>query len=486
MIEKESIQVVWLKKDLRLHDHAAFHYACQQSLKTLIIYLFEPNIINNPDYDQRHYQFIVESIHDMNSQLEKHQHQVNVLNFDALDAFKMIQEKFQIKLLISHVETGNFVSFKRDLLIKDWCAQQQVPWIELKQHPVFRVLKERSNYNFRKNQFYGESQKEADFSLLKTVNLGSENQFVSKSGNQHQRQKGGETEGLKILETFIETRHKGYIKQISKPSESSIHCSRLSPYLTFGCLSEKYVMNRCEQILNTGMVNKRDFEGFLTRLKWRSHFVQKLESAFIYEFQNINPAFDKLDRKENKEWLERWQSGNTGYPLVDACMRSLNQTGWINFRMRAMLVSLLCHTLWQPWQKGAHHLARMFLDYEPGIHYPQIQMQASTTGVHTLRIYNPVKQSYDQDPDSEFISQWIPELEGIPKKLKHEPWKLNPLEISLYQLSNHKYPQPMVDFEKQARHAKQKISEILKSEDCQLHAKEILVKLSNPKMEENE
>ena len=123
-----------------------------------------------------------------------------------------------------------------------------------------------------------------------------------------------------------------------------------------------------------------------------------------------------------------WKNGTTGYPFVDACMRYLRTNGWINFRMRAMLVSFASYQLWLDWKKTSKHLAKLFTDYEPGIHYSQFQMQSGTTGINTLRIYNPLKQSYDHDPQGYFIKKWVPELSDIPNKYIHEPWTMTPIE----------------------------------------------------------
>jgi deoxyribodipyrimidine photo-lyase len=102
-------------------------------------------------------------------------------------------------------------------------------------------------------------------------------------------------------------------------------------------------------------------------------------------------------------------------------MRALDLHGWINFRMRAMLMSFASYHLWLPWRESGLHLARKFVDYEPGIHWPQVQMQSGTTGINTLRIYNPIKQGLDQDPDGRFIRAHLPELASVPDVFIHEP-----------------------------------------------------------------
>ena len=490
-MSKQHINIVWFKRDLRLHDHAALRKAIEADKPILLIYIFEPELISDPHYDLRQWRFVWQSLKDM-QQAKNLNFTLSVIHQDALDTFRQIFRFFNVHTVFSYEEVGIRKTYDRDLALKKLFSSKAVSWDESPYAGVRRALKNRTGWaKYWHEQMYAPEDK-VHLGRLKelVIRLGEDNQQALQAikGKTIPRefmepmpdgmQSGGEHLAWERLETFLQYRAAGYGRNISSPIGARHHGSRLSAHLAWGNLSMRQVFHYYLNHLKEKEPSfQRDLNSMASRLRWHCHFIQKFESEDRIEFENLNPAFNVLDQEFNEVFFEAWKNGNTGFPLVDAAMRCLKETGFLNFRLRAMVMSFWSHLLWQPWKPAAEHLAAMFLDFEPGIHYAQVQMQAGVTGINTIRIYNPAKQSKEIDANAEFILEWVPELKGLTLNFIHEPWTLTTMEQLFYdiQLGIH-YPNTIIDLKKSHSRARDILWGIKDGKEAQKYNRAILKK----------
>ncbi|MCH2229497.1 MAG: DNA photolyase family protein [Crocinitomicaceae bacterium] len=461
-MKTESLNIVWLKRDIRTQDHEPLLRAEREEIPYRIIYLFEPSIIEYPDTSPRHLQFIYHSILTLNKTLSPFNRQIEVFYGEASDVFEHLKFHFDIKKIFSYQESGNRITWERDKIISVFCKNWDIQWIQSQRDGIIRGIKNRTDWNKHWHKVMHRPIIQNNYSISELNPLEHPFTLPEKLINNLEEysilfQPPGEQNAWRYLKSFAAQRGFKYQKNISKPLESRTSCSRLSPYLAWGNLSVKQAFQFIGAHPN-GKQNDRAFSAMLTRLHWHCHFIQKFEVECDYETVCINRGYELLIHSKNERFIEAWKTGTTGYPLVDACMRAVIQTGWINFRMRAMLVSFLTLNLDQDWREGTYHLAQQFLDYEPGIHYPQFQMQAGTTGINTVRLYNPVKNSQEYCPDGVFIKKWVPELSNVPLEHIHEPWKMTTMEQAFCDvIIGDDYPKPIVELKESAKLARDKI-----------------------------
>ncbi|KGX92355.1 deoxyribodipyrimidine photolyase [Pontibacillus halophilus JSM 076056 = DSM 19796] len=464
------VQVIWFKRDIRMDDHRPLYEACRMQDNVLPLYVGEPSIWEGTEQSVRHLEFVKESLRELQSQFKRGGGELFVAKAEMIEVLESIYDNLGQFTLWAHEEHGTPQTFERDEKVRAWMNAKGLSFIEYPQTSVTRGPYDRAHHKKNWERYMKESvypspamihtlsNEETYFPLttkVETLDSLNPDGTPIKYGQQ-----GGMSVANEELEHFLSERYVRYMDDIGKPLASSTSGSRLSPYLAWGNLSIRTVVQRTRK-LRSKVVDDEDLkhlDGFLSRLYWHDHFIQRLEDEPRLAHSTMNVAFDEAFGEWNEDYFERWKHGETGIPMIDAAMQSLIKTGWINFRSRAMLVSFACHALMLNWKRPARYLAQQFLDYEPGIHYSQMQMQAGTTGFNTIRIYNPIKQGKDHDPNGNFVRRQLPQLKHVPNNYVHEPWKYD----GFHHLH---YPEPIVTVEEANREARKRFRSIKQAHD---------------------
>ena len=488
----KMITIVWFKRDLRIFDHKPLYEAAQQGIPVLPLYVVEPAYWQQPDVSRRHWHFIHDSLQALRVALEKLGQPLIVRVGDVCAVLAALREKYTISALYSHEETGNAWTWRRDKEVAAWCKSHSIAWHEFPTNGVVRRLPSRDQWSAIHRQRMQAPLEASPEQLLPIagLNLGTipaKYDPLFGATDIGQVQSGGRTAGQQVLDTFLGKRAASYTTFLSKPGPSAQYCSRLSTHLAYGTFSVREIFQASWQQLQVlkqaispeASKLRQGIRNFLSRLHWRCHFIQKLEDQPEIEYQCIHPAYEGMREPAHREdYLQAWYEGRTGYPLVDACMRSLHAQGWLNFRMRAMVVSFASYDLWLDWRKTGPLLAQLFTDYEPGIHYSQLQMQSGVTGINAVRIYDPTKQLRDHDPEGTFVRHFTPALQTASamwmKCLDQQP-SLFTKDAPAY------YPAPIVNHQQAVAHTKARITQVRQSAQYRAISASIYQKLGSRK-----
>lgn len=440
--------LLWFKRDLRVNDHPALARAAGMGA-VLPLYIVEPEYWALPDTSARQWDMTAEALAGLRGDLSALGAPLVVRVGDVVTVLERLCRQHAITRVFSHEETGNLWTFARDRRVGAWARASGIDWQELPQSGVQRRLPSRDGWARARDGFMAAPLLPAPAALepVQGVEPGpipTARALRMAEDRCPHRQTGGRGPGLALLDSFLNRRGEPYRSAMSSPLTGERACSRLSPHIALGTLSLREVVQAAaaRQAEGPGGRWPGALTSFQSRLAWRDHFMQKLESQPDIETLALHRAADGLrPRDPDATRLAAWEAGETGLPFLDACMRYLAATGWLNFRMRSMVMAVASYHLWLDWRATGAVLARRFTDYEPGIHWPQVQMQSGSTGINTPRIYNPVKQGLDQDPAGTFTRRWVPELAEVPDALLQTPWRWD----GARRLLGRRYPEAIVD-----------------------------------------
>ena len=509
----------WVKRDFRIRDNDALNYAIEQCETVTALFVVEPSLCRASESSLFHYNAWRQAADHLAQQLHAIGGHLLVVQGEVVEVLERIRNQDGFDAIFSHQETGSSITYERDKCVQQWAHRHDIPWHELHQNGVIRALKSRDTRQpIIKQRLMNTTPAPAPTQMRSWVvkalsndsAVCSDSQATDSVAPQMERLSASAADrGVKpsikwpefetlsgrdkdhridltitqtideqhaeaLWRSFLYERGLQYSGGISSPNTAFHAGSRLSAHLAWGTISLRRVFHELwqrEKELKgandpSSIRWRKSLKAFQSRLHWHDHFIQRLESAPHMEFEALNPAYQQVTYGDNDALLHAWEYGKTGLPIVDACMRCLATTGFLNFRMRAMVVSTGCFGLAQSWHSLHAPLARVFLDYEPGIHFSQIQMQAGIVGINTLRIYSPHKQLLEQDAQATFVKRWIPELR----------------EFDATQIANYEhqvlgdYPEPVTDTKANTQRIRDQIYKIRKSKDGQAASEEVLVK----------
>lgn len=423
MPDKQSINIFWFRRDLRLHDNAGFYRALKAGKPVLPIFIFDTIILDKlDDKDDARVTFIYQSLASMDQELKKAGSSILIKNTSPKEAWKQILEEYEVDTVFTNQDYEPYAK-QRDAEITQILADKGSKFCAYKDQVIFdrnEVIKaDGTPYTVftpysrkwieKLNGFYLKSYPVEKYlqNLLK-IKL----EFPSLQSI------GFEMSTLPIPDQEYKSVVADYAKTRDFPGLEGT--SRISHHLRFGTVSIRELATEANKVAEKTWLNELIWRDFYAMILW--HFPHTPNHSY-------KPDFDKIQWRNNEQEFEAWCKGETGYPLVDAGMRQLNTIGWMHNRLRMVTASFLSKDLLIDWRWGEHYFSRKLLDYDMSSNVGGWQWAtgSGTDAAPFFRIFSPDAQTKRFDPKFEYIKKWIPEY-----------------------LDPKKYPAPIVDH-KEAR-----------------------------------
>lgn len=474
--------LIWFRRDLRLHDHAALNAACEMGHFIIPLFIYQNNSLAQGGFGAAQKWWLYHSLKNLQGQFKdlglqfifKQGKAIDVLSklFDETNATGLYWNRSYDPYTLSQDEKikNHFETHHKD--IKDFPGSVLFePWtIQNKQNKPYKVFNQYWKTCLKafpiKAPLPAPKKMKAYSKIINSDHLSQWNLIPKNPDWSHGfnvNWQPGETNALQTVEEFILGHHiQKYKYDRQYPSYNG--SSNLSPCLHFGEISPRQIWQKVRVLTEMSTSTEK----FLTEIGWREFSYYLLYHFPKFHYESFRADFKLFVWDNSQERLLAWQKGKTGYPLVDAGMRQLWQIGWMHNRVRMVVASFLTKHLLIEWQKGAAWFLDTLLDADLANNSMGWQWIAGT-GVDAapyFRIFNPILQGEKFDPQGNYIRKWVPELEHVPKKYIHQPWTASEdiLKASNVKLGEN-YPFPIVDHSSAYKLALQRYKEIKSMKD---------------------
>ena len=467
MAKKFKRSLVWMRRDLRLADNTALFEAGKNSDEVVVAFVFDTNILDKlENKSDTRVSFIFESLSEVNEALEKKDSQVVVRHGSPLEEIPKLAKELGVQAVFYNEDYENYAK-KRDQKVAISLSEIDVEAHGFKDHVIFsggEVMKPDGNpYQmftpYKRTWLSKVKPKDCEikkpkcqFVSTNTLKKHSEKMDIAELGFKTVEQhypfhKPGRAAGVKMLKQFTNA-IKNYDKDRDFPFIEG-GTSGLSVHLRFGTLSIRECVSICSNSKSKGV------ETWLSELIWRDFYSMILDQYPHVEKEAFKKQYNKIKWPKSEKNFKAWCEGKTGFPIVDAGMRQLNETGWMHNRVRMIVASFLVKDLLVDWRKGEAYFAEKLLDFDLASNNGGWQWSASTgcDAQPYFRIFNPSLQSKRFDKDAEYIKEWVPELVNKTAKEIHDPENV---DLSF----NSEYPQPIVVHAEQKKKAVSLFKEI--------------------------
>lgn len=438
MVEYQK-SIFLFRRDLRIEDNTGLINASKRSSKVIPIFIMDSELLkkSNPKFSQYRLEFLNDCLLDLNDQLKNSKSYLHTFLGNREKIISKIIKKEKINAIFLNTDYSPF-SRKRDDKIKKICAENKIDFIstdDLLLHNV-ELLKTGKDEPYKVfTAFYSKARefpirKPQKFQHTNLSNQGIESEvpitkfveFFDKSNPSQRR--GGRKSGIELLKNIKNL--KNYDEERNIPSKNGT--SLLSAHNKFGTLSIREIYQKCIEELgsNHTIISELHWRDFFTYLMY--HYPHSFSKEYNKKFQNISWS-------KNKKLFSKWCNGETGFPIVDAGMRELNETGFMHNRLRMIVASFLTKDLHIDWRWGEKYFATKLVDYDPCVNIGNWQWAASTgcDAQPWFRIFNPWLQQKRFDPDCIYIKKWVPELKSLDSKVIHNLSNSFPKDLSYFQ-----------------------------------------------------